>query len=75
MPASFSRGVSVVHALSEKLLRKLPENVLPPLLVIMLITPPEKRPYSAEIPDVSTLVCSIGILDEDVAARCRTGCR
>ena len=33
--------------------------MLPPLLVTMLTTPPEKRPYSAEMPDVSTCVSSI----------------
>jgi hypothetical protein len=36
--------------------RKLPENTLPPLLVIAFTTPPEKRPYSAGMPDVS--VCT-----------------
>ena len=33
----------------------------------MLITPPLKRPYSAEMPDVSTLVCS-------TASSMKTGC-
>src|SRR5688572_23276949 len=42
-----------------KFIRTLPENVLPPRLVTMLITPPENRPYSAEIPDVITCVSSI----------------
>ena len=34
--------------------RNAPENRLPPLFVITLTTPPPKRPYSAEIPEVST---------------------
>jgi hypothetical protein len=67
LPSAFSRGVSKVHALFDRLLRKLPENVLPPLFVIMLITPPLNRPYSAEMPDVSTLVCS-------TASSMKTGC-
>ena len=51
-----SRGVSSIHFGFEKFSRKLPLNVLPPLLVTMLMTPPEKRPHSAEIPFVMMLV-------------------
>src|SRR5262245_27005977 len=58
-PFAFSNGVSTVHAGSVRFNRRLPENVLPPLLVIALIAPPEKRPYSAEIPEVSTWVSAI----------------
>src|SRR3954463_3326502 len=57
MFAAFCRGVSSIHFGLLKFSRKLPPNVLPPLFVITLTTPPEKRPYSAEMPPVSTLVC------------------
>jgi hypothetical protein len=33
--------------------------MLPPLFVIALMTPPLKRPYSAEMPEVSTVVSSM----------------
>ncbi len=55
MPAVVSRGVSLIHFGLLKFSRKLPLNLLPPLLVTMLMTPPEKRPHSAEIPDVMML--------------------
>ena len=42
-----------------KVVRKLPEKSLPPDFVITLATPPEKRPYSAEIAAVEVLVSSI----------------
>ena len=51
-----SNGVSRVHAGFRKFTRPLPENLLPPLFVIALTTPPVKRPYSAETPEVSTCV-------------------
>ena len=57
--AHLSNGVSSVHAGFRKLTRPLPENALPPLLVMALTTPPVKRPYSAEMPEVSTCVSSI----------------
>ncbi len=54
MPRSFSRGVLERH-LSLVMSRRIePVNSLPPVLVMTLTTPPEKRPYSAEIPEVST---------------------
>jgi hypothetical protein len=46
-----SNGVPVVHAGLVKLMRPLPENVLPPLFVMALTTPPLKRPNSAEMPE------------------------
>src|SRR5215203_5555317 len=55
----FWSGDSLDHDGFVKLSRTLPENVLPPLFVTMLITPPENLPYSAEIPDVMTCVSSI----------------
>src|SRR5262245_55562964 len=55
----FSNGVSTVHDGLSRFMRQLPENVLPPLLVTALMTPPLKRPYSAEMPEVSTCVSSI----------------
>src|SRR5215471_21567368 len=51
-----SNGVIALQVGFARFTRKLPENRLPPLLVMALTTPPEKRPYSAEIPDVSTCV-------------------
>ena len=59
MLRDFSNGVSSVHAGLRRLTRPLPENLLPPLFVIAFTTPPLKRPYSAEMPDVSTCVSSI----------------
>ena len=59
------RGLDVARLLERRLsvqagfrrfIRQLPENGLPPLLVMALITPPVNRPYSAEMPDVSTCV-------------------
>src|SRR5262249_44153786 len=43
-------GVSAIHDGLLKFSRKLPLNLLPPLLVMTLTTPPENRPYSAEMP-------------------------
>ena len=40
-------------------MRNDPWNWLPPLLVITLTTPPPKRPYSAEMPEVRTCVSSM----------------
>src|SRR5439155_1740805 len=54
MLRDFSNGVSSVHAGLRRLTRPLPENLLPPLFVIAFTTPPLKRPYSAEMPDVRT---------------------
>src|ERR1051325_988448 len=48
-----SNGVSVLQDGFEKLTRQLPAKVLPPLRVTALITPPEKRPYSALMPEVT----------------------
>ena len=59
VPRDSSSGDSLFHAGFVMLSRMLPEKLLPPRLVTMLITPPEKRPYSAEMPDVSTCVSSI----------------
>ena len=39
-----------------RVLRSEPESSLPPDFVRTLTTPPEKRPYSAEIPEVATVV-------------------
>ena len=52
-PFDTSNGVSVLHDGLEKFMRQSPENVLPPLRVTALTTPPVKRPYSALIPEVS----------------------
>ena len=57
--ALFSSGVSALHAGLVKFERNAPENRLPPLLVMTLTTPPQKRPYSAEMPEVSTWTSSI----------------
>src|SRR5687768_1017749 len=57
--ADFSNGVSTVQDGLRRFMRQLPENVLPPLLVTALTTPPLKRPYSAEMPEVSTVVSSM----------------
>ena len=59
MLRDFSNGVSSVHAGLRRLTRPLPENLLPPLFVIAFTTPPEKRPYSALIPEVRTCVSSM----------------
>ena len=59
MSRDFSSGDSLIQAGFDRLRRTLPEKMLPPRLVTILITPPEKRPYSAEIPDVRTCVSSI----------------
>jgi hypothetical protein len=53
-PADFSNGVSALQAEFVKFVRKAPENTLPPLRVMTLMTPPLNRPYSAEIPEVNT---------------------
>ena len=42
-----------------KLTRSEPEKSLPPDLVMTFTTPPVKRPYSAEIPDVEAVVSEI----------------
>ncbi len=49
-------GVSAVHLSLSKLVRNEPCTSLPPDLVSVLTTPPAKRPYSAEIPDVDVVV-------------------
>src|SRR5262249_15688513 len=54
-----SNGVSLVHDGLYGLIRRLPENWLPPLFVTALTTPPPKRPYSAEMPEVRTCTSSI----------------
>ncbi len=48
-----SNGVSVLQLGFVRSSRRLPENVFPPLFVIAFTTPPENRPYSALMPDVS----------------------
>ena len=53
---------SPIHFGLLKFSRTLPLKMLPPLLVMTLITPPEKRPYSAEMPPVRMLV-SDGVFD------------
>src|SRR5512145_2868278 len=45
-----SNGVRPVHVGFDQLSRKLPEKVFPPRRLTTLTTPPEKRPYSAEMP-------------------------
>ena len=56
MSRSFSKGDSSCQSSLVKLLRNVPENRSPPLLVTTLMTPPEKRPYSAEMPELRTCV-------------------
>lgn len=56
MPAVRSSGVCVTHDGLLSPSRKLPLKLLPPLRVTTLMTPPEKRPYSAEMPLVRTYV-------------------
>src|ERR1035437_907446 len=45
-----------IQAGLEKFVRNEPEKLLPPAFVIVLMTPPANRPYSAEIPDVDVVV-------------------
>ena len=52
-------GVCVDHAGFVSESRIDADNSLPPDFVIVEITPPVKRPYSAEITPVSTVVSSI----------------
>ncbi len=59
MSFTTSNGVRAIQSGLPMPVRKLPEKLFPPLLVTTLMTPPEKRPYSAEMPDVSTWVSSI----------------
>src|SRR4051812_27112114 len=54
VPADSSIGVSALQDGFVRFVRNAPENEFPPLRVIMLTTPPLKRPYSGEIPDVRT---------------------
>jgi hypothetical protein len=54
--AFFSTRLSSCQSLFVMSVRQLPEKLLPPLLVMALITPPEKRPYSAEMPLVRTWI-------------------
>lgn len=56
---NFSNGDRASRARLVSVSRNDPENVLPPRRVTTLMTPPEKRPYSAEMPPVSTCVSSI----------------
>ena len=49
-----------------KFTRKLPVNWFPPRLVTALITPPLKRPYSAEIAGGEDLGLLHRVLDEEV---------
>ena len=51
-----SNGVTVRQSSLVIVLRYEPEKVLPPDLVTAFTTPPVNRPYSAEIPDVVTVV-------------------
>ena len=55
-PVARCSGVSSIHAGFAKPSRTLPLKALPPLRVTTLMTPPEKRPYSAETPCVKTVV-------------------
>ena len=50
--AVFSTRLSSCQDGLVRSVRKLPEKSFPPLLVMALMTPPEKRPYSAEMPAV-----------------------
>ena len=59
VPFSSSKGVSSRQDGLVRFPRKLPEKVFPPRLLTALITPPEKRPYSAEMPEVRTCVSSM----------------
>ncbi len=51
-----SNGVSVRHLSLFNVSRSDPLNRLPPDFVTTLTTPPPKRPYSAEMPEVAMLV-------------------
>ncbi len=52
-------GTSEIQSSLVRLSRKEPCNSLPPDLVIVLTTPPEKRPYSAEMPETEVVVSSM----------------
>ena len=54
-----SYGVRVLHRWLVSSSRTLPENRSPPLLVTAFTTPPEKRPYSADKPEVSVCVSAM----------------
>ena len=54
VPADCSNGVSTLHAGLVRFVRNAPDRTLPPLRVMTFTIPPLKRPYSAEMPDVST---------------------
>ena len=64
--AVFCRGVSSIQLGLLRFSRKLPLNVLPPLLVTMLMTPPEKRPYSAEMRAGQDVRLLNRVFDEEV---------
>ena len=51
-----SNGLTVRQSSLANVVRSDPLNWLPPLFEIAFTTPPVKRPYSAEIPDVETVV-------------------
>ena len=59
LDSSASNGVSARQLSFSKVRRSEPLNSLPPDLVITLATPPEKRPYSAEMAAVEVFVSSI----------------
>ena len=59
MSFSSSNGVRLVQLGLLRSVRNDPWNSFVPLLVIVLMMPPEKRPYSAEMPEVSTCIWSI----------------
>src|SRR6185436_16989726 len=52
-------GLIVRQSSLLNVVRNDPLRPLPPDFVIAFTTPPVKRPYSAEMPDVATVVCSI----------------
>ena len=54
--AGSSKGLVVRQSSLVNVVRSDPLNRSPPDLVMALTTPPVNRPYSAEIPDVDTVV-------------------
>ena len=69
MLRDFSSGVSSVHDGFDRLVRTLPENVLPPRLVTMLTTPPREAAVLGGDARGQHLRLLDGVLDEDVV-RC-----
>src|SRR5258706_14761735 len=54
-----SAGLLATHASLFNVTRSEPEKLLPPDFVIVLTTPPWKRPYSAETLDVEVVVSAM----------------